>query len=309
MSSVAENPIWELGVYQIETTDPVMGGPDGIANLAARQLANRTKYLKQITDEVIQARGAQPTLDARLDAAESNIAGLDPDMQNMVVSVLKYALDQAAVANKSVSALQKVKQQEGQITFYNYGVISGCALTKNATNNRSLSLAGGMCFLEGRAYYVPSNPATVSVPANQGASATTVYSYLYRDANGIIQLGITDVGMAVPANVACISSITVPAGNAVANDANLAAVTITNISRIEPLYPRALDAPVSIGVPINTVSDVDYQLTFDIVSYVGAPVSAKDILVTSRATNGFTVQLISASDDVVVRWKLSKLNN
>lgn len=309
MASVTENPTWEPGIYQLETTDPVMGGPDGISNLQAKQLANRTKYLKQTSDEVVAARGTQPSLDARLDTAEANIAGLGPDMQSMVAATLKYALDQAAVANKSVAALQKVKQQEGQITFYNYGVISGCTLTKNATNNRSLALAGGLCFLEGRAYPVPANAATVSVPSNQGASATTVYAYLYRDANGIIQLGITDVGMVVPANVACIYSITIPAGNTVANDANLVAVTITNISRIEPLYPRALDAPASISVPINTVSDVDYQLTFDVVSYTGALVSAKDILVLSRATNGFTVQLISASDDVVVRWKLSKLNN
>lgn len=44
---LAENPTWTPGIYQIETDDPVVGGPDGISNRQARELANRTAYLKQ----------------------------------------------------------------------------------------------------------------------------------------------------------------------------------------------------------------------------------------------------------------------
>lgn len=307
MATVAENATWESGIYQLETADPVMAGPDGISNLQAKQLANRTKYLKQTSDEVIAARGTQPSLDARLDAAEANIAGLGPDMQNMVAATLKYAIDQAAVANDSIAALQKVKQQEGAITFVNDGIITGCALTKNATGNRSLSLSMGKCFMEGRVYYVPANANSLSVPGNNGASSAVVYAYLYIDANGIAQLGITNIGDVITPNLAKIYSITVPAGNTVANDPNLANVTLTDLRRIEPLFPMALDAPVSISVPINSLPDVDYRLSFEIVSYLGAPVSPSDIKVSSRATNGFTVQLISTSDDVVVLWRLSRL--
>ena len=52
MSNVNETPTWEDGVYQIETTDPVLGGPGGIANVQAGQLANRTAYLKERADQV-----------------------------------------------------------------------------------------------------------------------------------------------------------------------------------------------------------------------------------------------------------------
>ena len=46
MANLKENAAWESGIYQLETTDPVVGGVDGISNKQAIQLANRTSYLK-----------------------------------------------------------------------------------------------------------------------------------------------------------------------------------------------------------------------------------------------------------------------
>lgn len=46
MANLTELNEWTPGVYQLETSDPVLGGPEGIDNLQAKQLANRTKYLK-----------------------------------------------------------------------------------------------------------------------------------------------------------------------------------------------------------------------------------------------------------------------
>ena len=50
MANVAESPFWESGIYQLETADPVMGGENGIDNIQAKQLANRTTWLKQQLD-------------------------------------------------------------------------------------------------------------------------------------------------------------------------------------------------------------------------------------------------------------------
>lgn len=47
MANLPETPQWEDGIYQIEVSDPVLGGPDGISNRQAKQLASRTSYLKQ----------------------------------------------------------------------------------------------------------------------------------------------------------------------------------------------------------------------------------------------------------------------
>ena len=59
MANLTESSIWEAGIYQLETTDPVKGGEDGISNLQGKQLANRTAYLKQQVE--LKAPLASPT--------------------------------------------------------------------------------------------------------------------------------------------------------------------------------------------------------------------------------------------------------
>lgn len=59
MTNLPEDASWEAGIYQIEQTDPVLGGPPnlaagaGIANVQAEQLAKRTAWLKQELDSVL----------------------------------------------------------------------------------------------------------------------------------------------------------------------------------------------------------------------------------------------------------------
>nr|WP_315047680.1 phage tail protein [uncultured Campylobacter sp.] len=47
MANIKEEKTWEEGIYQLEVTDPVVGGIDGISNKQAKQLANRTGYLRE----------------------------------------------------------------------------------------------------------------------------------------------------------------------------------------------------------------------------------------------------------------------
>jgi hypothetical protein len=46
MADIVEEEVWNNGIYQLETTDPVQGGVDGIDNLPHKALANRTVWLK-----------------------------------------------------------------------------------------------------------------------------------------------------------------------------------------------------------------------------------------------------------------------
>lgn len=52
MANLSETPNYDSGIYQIETTDQVLGGPTGIANAQAKSLANRTAFLKQQIDQL-----------------------------------------------------------------------------------------------------------------------------------------------------------------------------------------------------------------------------------------------------------------
>ncbi len=52
MANLTETPVYDTGVYQIETSDPVLGGPTGVTNVPLKNLANRTAYLKSHVDNL-----------------------------------------------------------------------------------------------------------------------------------------------------------------------------------------------------------------------------------------------------------------
>ncbi|AJY18216.1 hypothetical protein L0Z13_08635 [Burkholderia multivorans] len=64
MTNLVEIERWEDGIYQLETSDRVEAGPDGIDNLQAKQLANRTRYLKKVLE------AGQSDFDAHVAAAD-----------------------------------------------------------------------------------------------------------------------------------------------------------------------------------------------------------------------------------------------
>lgn len=53
MADIIEAETYEAGIYQLEITDPVLGGENGISNRQAKQLANRTKWLKAKVDLIL----------------------------------------------------------------------------------------------------------------------------------------------------------------------------------------------------------------------------------------------------------------
>ena len=56
MADLPEEILWTPGIYQLETSDPVLGGPDGIDNLQAKQLASRTRWLKAQLEQVSEGK-------------------------------------------------------------------------------------------------------------------------------------------------------------------------------------------------------------------------------------------------------------
>lgn len=62
-------PVWEEGIYQIEITDPALGydpqtGKDGVANIQALQLGNRTLWLKARLEAAHAPDGSHALRDA-----------------------------------------------------------------------------------------------------------------------------------------------------------------------------------------------------------------------------------------------------
>lgn len=269
---------------------------------------NLDKRVGASAEEIYLARNGKPSLGVRLGDLESNISSTSIDMQNASGAALKFALDQAALANYSIRALKQQSQQEGALTIENKGIVSGCIATKSATAARNLTLSTGVCFANGRAYSVAAAANSASVPPNIGNSSVTASAYLYLDGDKW-KLAVTALGQAVPSNAIRLYNMTIPANSTDATDPNLSDITLTDVRRIEMQFPTVMNSAVTVSAALNTLSANDYRLTFDVISAVGAPCEPRHIVASSRATNGFTIMLASAADNVVVRWRASKLNN
>lgn len=72
MANLPESSNWDAGIYQIETTDRVVGGVNGISNAQAKALANRTLYLKNWLE-------TGNTLLSRILAIDGVGSGIDAD--------------------------------------------------------------------------------------------------------------------------------------------------------------------------------------------------------------------------------------
>ncbi|VWB35333.1 tail protein [Burkholderia arboris] len=73
MANLKEESKWEDGVYQFETSDPVQGGPDGVDNVPTKQLANRTRHLKDRADAADKVVGGLGS--GKLDKSGGSMSG------------------------------------------------------------------------------------------------------------------------------------------------------------------------------------------------------------------------------------------
>jgi phage-related tail fiber protein len=97
MANVTETPSYDAGIYQIETTDPVLGGPNGIANVQAKGLANRTAFLKQQIDQLNSGQ-LTPAWIASQDYVQGELQKLDA----------KQSVRAATTANITLSGVQTI---------------------------------------------------------------------------------------------------------------------------------------------------------------------------------------------------------
>lgn len=97
MANVTETVSYDAGIYQIETTDPVLGGPNGIANTQAKGLANRTAFLKQQLDHLNSGQFA-PSWIASQNYVQEQLQKLDA----------KQSVRAATTANITLSGVQTI---------------------------------------------------------------------------------------------------------------------------------------------------------------------------------------------------------
>lgn len=304
MAYVPESATYEDGVYQIETTDPVLGGANGIANTQAKQLANRTKYLKGYADEVKAARGSEASLAERL----ANYDAFDPDMQNALGGAVSAALSLAGLAAREGLKTIRQRMQSGTVLIANRGIIYGCVVSKSSGAVRNISLSAGAFFMNGRMVPCAGEENGALVPSNSGDAAKTCYAYLFIDTNGAVQFTTTEFGASVPDGGLPLYLVTIPAANTEATDPYLASVTLTDIRRVEAGYPIYFSslASASVALPYD-VGGSDYEVILEVMDAKGGWAQRGSVYPSDKASNGFKIYVEGTIDAVSVRWTIIKL--
>ncbi|ECQ8661083.1 hypothetical protein F8745_03285 [Salmonella enterica] len=141
MGKLTETEKWEDEVYQIETSDPVLGGPDGVSNRPQKQLANRTQWLKKQLEEANNALAGHERSRNHPDATltdrgfvklYSGVASMDETMAATPKAV-KIAMDNANarlakernLADLTNIPLARQSLQLGDSATRNVGTTSG----------------------------------------------------------------------------------------------------------------------------------------------------------------------------------------
>jgi len=269
MANVSETATFEEGIYQIETTDPVLGGVNGIANVQAKQLANRTVWLKERADLVDEAAGGHPSLSERLNVMTAEMTAISPP--------------------------------GGTVTIRNTGVISGCNVSAGGTG-RLVNLTAGKIFLNGIIIGIEAQVSTASIAQNTGGE--TGYVDLYIDPTG--DLKATNLNQEYPAGTMLLYRVTVPAGNTVEN---LAGCTLSKVANTQDGYPQFVTALPSAPVVLPYEMDTaDYHVSLEVVGYTGAETQFGSVKATDKTTTGFNITFNGTADSVIVNWTARKLN-
>jgi len=220
MANLPEPPEWPDGVYQIETPDPVLGGPDGIANKAAKALASRTVWLKVKFEALVDgtvaafkatrlatarklsisgAASGNVTFDGSADAnisitlAESGVkAGV---YQKVTVNVKGLVTDGGALVSLDIPDLDWSKIKTGKpTTLGGYGItdalgINGTAVAaRKLETARSISISGAA---SGSASFDGSANANISVALADSGVPAGAYTKVIVSAKGIVTNGDT----------------------------------------------------------------------------------------------------------------------
>ena len=153
MANLKEDNTWEQGIYQFETSDPVMGGPNGIDNVPTRQLANRTLWLKNQLAAAEQSINTNQTNANNTYATKTEVSNAATAVKNEILGGAGAAFDTlkelaAALGNDANFAntitRELAKKADKATTLAGYGLGNAIAvLTGTIADGGTIPLPDG----------------------------------------------------------------------------------------------------------------------------------------------------------------------
>lgn len=286
MANLTESSTFDPGVYQLETSNPVLGGPGGVANSQAQALANRTKYLKTHVDDLESGTTVPPGI-ATQTYVQDELAKRD----------VKQSVRAATTANITLSGTQ---------------TIDGVAVTTSdrvLVKNQSTGSQNGIYVVSASAW-ARATDADASAEVTPGLSVaveegTTLADTIWKlTTNATITLGSTALvfaditnGYATLASPAFTGNPTVPTAAQFDNDTSAASTAFVqralgNLAGEATYAATATIAAADVGKRINS-SGASSTLTLPLLSAV--PVGAALLI---SASGGNTTVSRNGSDNI-----------
>lgn len=200
MANLQEVVSWEAGIYQLETGDPVLGGPGGISNKQAQALANRTAYLKKHVDDIeggnTAAGKANKLSTARNIALVGDVTGqaaFDGSGNITITATYKNSgVVSGTYRSVTVDAKGNITAGSNPTTLAGYGITDAlpangtAAAAQKLATARTIALAGDVT---GQANFDGSGNISITTTyKNSGVTAGT-YRSVTVDAKGNITGG------------------------------------------------------------------------------------------------------------------------
>ncbi len=200
MANLQEVVSWDAGVYQLETSDPVLGGPGGTSNKQAQALANRTAYLKKHMDDLeggtTAAGKANKLTTARTIAVAGDVTGQASFDGSGNISITATYKNSGVVAGTyrsvTVDAKGNVTAGSNPTTLSGYGITDALPATGTAAaaqklaTARTIALAGDVT---GQANFDGSGNISITTTYKNSGVAAGTYRSVTVDAKGNITAG------------------------------------------------------------------------------------------------------------------------
>lgn len=278
MANLIEDPVWAAGIYQLEQEDLVLGGPDGIDNLQAKQLANRTAYLK---GQIESAQGGLSTHEAAADPHPQYLTSAEGDAK---VAAHAAAADPHPVYLTSAEGDTKVAAAVAALVASSPAVLDTLAELATALGNDpnfATTITNALSLKAPLASPALTGNPTAPTPAqfdNDTSLATTSFVQKalgslsgYTNYAASVALALTDVGRLIVVDASAGSrTITLPTGlvagatfKIARGDGNPAnTVTVTGGTFIGMNNNNAGNATTSVVLRIYDTLDLIYDGTY-----------------------------------------------
>jgi len=202
MAGITEEETWDSEVYQLETTDPVQGGPEGIDNLPHKALANRTLWLKAqlllkalkggSATQLFKVKAAVASDEAvnkgQMETALSNLDNVKVIQVKVLSNNTRYSgVSKTAGEKLNFGSLTKLRADTSLVLHLTvpFGTVGEADYTGHYVKYGAIQTEEGFSYIDAQATYMNTISANTVLRGCPLGTNNIIYGYPRSNANGV----------------------------------------------------------------------------------------------------------------------------